>query len=44
MLSIILFAMIGAGINLGPVYWVIYGIYCVFRVLKIFSDITRIGN
>lgn len=44
MLSIILLAMIGTGINLGPAYWVLYGIYCVFRILKIFIDITRIGN
>ena len=41
MMSMILFAMIGAGINVGPAYWVIYGIYCAWKIIKFLSEPYR---
>lgn len=38
MLSIVLFAIIGATINAGVAYWICFGLYCVFRVVKIIFD------
>lgn len=33
-MSIILFALLGAATEVGTAYWICFGVYCVFRVLK----------
>lgn len=38
-MSIILFAMIGTAINANPAYWICFGIYSVFRVIKIIYEV-----
>lgn len=32
-MSIVLFAMIGAAIDAGTFYWVMFAIYCLFQVI-----------
>lgn len=34
-MSIALFAIIGATINAGPLYWVFYGMFCLSRLATI---------
>ena len=33
-MGIVLFAIIGAKIGAGTAYWVCFGLYCAFRVIK----------
>ena len=34
-MSIILFAMLGAMVHVGPWYWICFGIFCMFKFLKV---------
>lgn len=33
-MQIILFAIIGAAINAGVAYWICYGIFCAWKIIK----------
>ena len=39
MVPIVLFAIIGSVINPGVIYWVFFGLYCVWTFLKLLSDL-----
>ena len=41
MMSIVLFAILGAKINPGAAYWICFGVYSVCRVIKIILDILK---
>ena len=43
-MSIVLFAMIGAKLNFGTAYWVIFGIFCFLRVTEIICNILKEEN
>ncbi len=38
-MSIVLFSIIGASIKAGTAYWICFGIYCLFQVLKVVIEI-----
>lgn len=38
-MSITLFAIIGATINAGVAYWILFGIHCACKVVKIVGEI-----
>lgn len=38
MVPIVLFAIIGSVINPGVIYWVFFGLYCVWTFFKLMSD------
>ena len=40
-MSIVLFAIIGTKIAAGPGYWICFGLYCVFRVVKVVIDTMK---
>lgn len=40
-MSIVLFAMIGAMLKAGAAYWIIYGIFCAFKVGKAVADTIK---
>ena len=33
-MTIVLFAIIGAALNMGPWYWVCFGFHCAFKIIK----------
>lgn len=41
MMGIVLFAIIGAHLNLGAGYWICFGIGCLFKFIKIVIDIVN---
>ena len=41
MISIILFAILGAGIDVSPFYWFCYGMYCAVKVIMF---VYRLGK
>lgn len=44
MLPIVLFAIIGSVINPGVIYWVFFGLYCIWTFLKSVSDLGEQNN
>ena len=41
MLSIAMFAIIGANIDAGVAYWICFGVYCVLRCVKMTADFLK---
>lgn len=37
-MSIVLFAIIGAKIGAGTLYWICFGLYCLFKIIKAISE------
>ena len=37
-MSIVLFALIGANLNMGAAYWVCYGILCFAKIVNFFLE------
>ena len=40
-MNIVLFAIIGAHLNLGAGYWICFGIGCFFKLVKIIMDAVK---
>jgi hypothetical protein len=41
MLAIILFAIIGVKINAGAGYWIVFGAFCVWKLIRIIVDLCN---
>lgn len=37
-MSVILFALIGASLNMGTAYWVCFGIHCFAKIMDFFLE------
>lgn len=44
MMSIVLFALIGAAIHASVSYWIIYGLYCAFAVMNFLIKLGKSYN
>ena len=43
-MSIVMFAMIGAKLNFGTAYWIIFGISCFLRVVEVIYKVWLFHN
>lgn len=42
-MAIVLFAIIGATMHAGAAYWVCFGLYCFFRLVKSIAEVLKDG-
>lgn len=40
-MSIVLFALIGASLEAGLAYWICFGVFCMFKILKFILDFMK---
>lgn len=40
-MSIVLFALIGAAIKANTAYWICFGLYCAFRLVKVIRETIK---
>lgn len=43
-MAIVLFAILGANANVGPAYWICFGVFCMTKVLKFISALFDVAN
>ena len=43
-MSVVLFALIGAKLDMGAAYWIMYGFYCTGWLFKLFYNLMKDGG